>query len=297
MAEHPNVERLLRGLELRNRLTLTEDEQRELDELFAEDAIWHGGGKIFSSDTKGRDRVFELFRMFAQQSGETLQEKIVQVFADDAHGIALAQLHAKRDGREMDWKEVHVFHLNASGKISDFWGIPEDQDAVDEFWADDRDEATRLEASRKALGLPALLSSSVTGGALSVNEIPLPARALIAPPHTHHRHDEAVYVLDGELSVWIEGDVHQARPGEFVFLPKGLPHTIFNAADVEGRFLELCWPGGLDEYFEEMAVALSGAGPPDMAKIKEIADKYEIEPDLSSVGEIIETYGVQQQRW
>jgi mannose-6-phosphate isomerase-like protein (cupin superfamily) len=297
MAPHPNVQRLARGLELRNRLTLSEADQLELDELFAEDVVWHGGGKVFSSDTEGRDRVFELFRLFAQQSGETLQETILQVFADETHGVALAQLHAKRDDREMDWREIHLFLLNRDGKISDFWGIPEDQDAVDEFWSDDRDEATRLEASRKALGLPALLPSSATGGALSVNEIPLPARALIAPPHTHHKHDEAVYVLEGELSFWIDGDVHRGGPGEFAFLPKGLPHTIFNAAEREGRFLEFCWPGGLDEYFEEMAVALSGTGPPDMALIKQIADKYEIEPDLSSVGEIIETYGVQQQRW
>ena len=38
---------------------------------------------------------------------------------------------AERAGKRIEQKVVHVFHLNAEGKVSDWWNLWEDQAALD----------------------------------------------------------------------------------------------------------------------------------------------------------------------
>jgi hypothetical protein len=122
----------------------------------------------------------------------------------------------------------------------------------------------------------------------------LPAGALLAPVHIHINQDEASYVLEGELCFYLGGEVTRHKAGDFAFKPKGVPHTIFNDSDEPASFLELCWPGGLDEYLEDMAVAMSRGGPPDIDEISAIVAKHGIESDFGSIGELYEKYGVRQ---
>ena len=46
-----------------------------------------------------------------------------------------------------------------------------------------------------------------------------------SPLHVHHRENEWFYVLDGELTIWVGGQVIRAPAGSFVFGPQGTPHT------------------------------------------------------------------------
>ena len=154
-------------------------------------------------------------------------------------------------------------------------------------------DVTRAEAA-KALGLPALLTKAGTGGALTMLEVHLPPLALLAPVHTHIDQDEASYVLEGELRFYLDGEVTTHKAGEFAVKPKGVPHTTFNTSDKPGRFLELCWPGGLDEYLEDLADAVSQPGPPNPKLMAEIADKHGIVQDFSSISTLGEQYGVHQ---
>src|SRR5450755_3496074 len=59
----------------------------------------------------------------------------------------------------------------------------------------------------------------------------------IAPPHLHHSDDEAWYVLEGILRVRVGGDVVEAHPGSGVFVPRGTPHTYWNAGPGLLRYL------------------------------------------------------------
>ena len=44
--------------------------------------------------------------------------------------------------------------------------------------------------------------------------------------HVHHDHDEAMYIIEGSVVATI-GDVeHHLGPGDFAFLPKGIPHRL-----------------------------------------------------------------------
>ncbi|HKV47231.1 MAG TPA: cupin domain-containing protein [Candidatus Acidoferrales bacterium] len=59
----------------------------------------------------------------------------------------------------------------------------------------------------------------------------------IAPLHMHHRDDEAWYVLEGLLGVQVGDTKVEARPGCAVFVPRGTPHTYWNAGAGLLRYL------------------------------------------------------------
>ena len=57
------------------------------------------------------------------------------------------------------------------------------------------------------------------------------------PPHKHQREDEWFYVLDGELTFWLDGDRSVGGPGWLAFLPKGIPHGFAVTSSDPARFL------------------------------------------------------------
>jgi quercetin dioxygenase-like cupin family protein len=258
-----------------------------------------GGQSEFAQapPTQSVDEVIQKFKMFKQATRGSLFFDIHEVYADDTHAASFVRLtadHPTRPERHMDVLEVNIFHLDSEGRAYEFWGIPTDEAERDAFWADDRTQEEKKEDAKRALGLPALLTNKGTNGAISMLKVDLPPKTLLAPTHTHANQDEASYVLEGELGFFLGGEVTMHKAGDFAFKPKGVPHTIFNASDKPASFIEFCWPGGLDDYLEDMAEALSSAGPPDFKHIAEIAAKHGIQSDFSSIAELAEKYGVHQ---
>jgi len=48
------------------------------------------------------------------------------------------------------------------------------------------------------------------------------------PKHIHLDFDEYFEIENGELSVWIDGEVKKIKPGERIHIPKGMPHQPYN---------------------------------------------------------------------
>jgi quercetin dioxygenase-like cupin family protein/ketosteroid isomerase-like protein len=94
----------------------------------------------------------------------------------------------------------------------------------------------------------------LTGGALTAFESTA-APGEGPPLHRHANEDEVIYVLEGRLRVMLEGTVHDAPSGSFVFIPRGVPHPWQNAGDGPARFLALFTPaaGGMERFFERSA--------------------------------------------
>ncbi len=69
--------------------------------------------------------------------------------------------------------------------------------------------------------------------------------------HIHSNAPEAYYVLDGQYSIRCANETYQARPGDFVFIPKGLPHN-YQSGPQGGKVLVIS-PSGLEGYFKEVA--------------------------------------------
>jgi hypothetical protein len=67
-----------------------------------------------------------------------MQLDLNEVFADDTHAVSLVRLQADRPdkpGQHMDVREANVFHLDSEGRAYEFWGVAEDQAAINAFWS------------------------------------------------------------------------------------------------------------------------------------------------------------------
>jgi quercetin dioxygenase-like cupin family protein len=116
-----------------------------------------------------------------------------------------------------------------------------------------------------------------TGGALGLVEARFPAG--FGPPlHIHHREDEALYVLGGELRCRRGDDEFTAGEGELVFGPREVPHA-FKAGPDGARALVLLTPAGLEQMFREGGVPAHDpttppAGDYDVQLAIELSAKY-----------------------
>ncbi|WP_421856657.1 cupin domain-containing protein [Oceanicaulis sp.] len=106
-----------------------------------------------------------------------------------------------------------------------------------------------------------LAARADTESGISVFEFIQPPRTLGAPPHRHAHEDELFYVLEGELSALAGEDTVTAGPGSLLILPRGAPHSFWNAGDTEARVLLIVSGSEFDGFFEAVAERLAASGP------------------------------------
>jgi quercetin dioxygenase-like cupin family protein len=122
-------------------------------------------------------------------------------------------------------------------------------------------------------GVICKISSRDTGGAFTVLELTL-QKGQGAPPHIHHRESETFVVMAGTLTFDCDGVTQRAPQGSVLVLPKGSRHAFRNEDEPACRVLITATPGGLDDYFAEIA-ALGSTITPD--QISAINARYEID--------------------
>jgi mannose-6-phosphate isomerase-like protein (cupin superfamily) len=85
---------------------------------------------------------------------------------------------------------------------------------------------TREDSAFRFLGLPTLMRSTgeTTSGAFGLMEHWMMPPGFASPYHTHHREDEAFYVLEGEVAFVCDGNWLKGGPGTYVFGPREIPH-------------------------------------------------------------------------
>jgi quercetin dioxygenase-like cupin family protein len=125
-------------------------------------------------------------------------------------------------------------------------------------------------------------SSETSAGRVMVTEN-LAARGAGSPLHVHHREDEWFYVMDGELTFWVGGQVIEAPAGSFVYGPREIPHT-FTVSSEQAHFLLVTEPAGLEgmlrtlgEPAPSLTIPPAPTEPPDMARIAQTLTEYGIE--------------------
>jgi quercetin dioxygenase-like cupin family protein len=125
-------------------------------------------------------------------------------------------------------------------------------------------------------------TSETTNGRVFVIEHLAP-RGAGSPLHVHTREDEWFYVLEGELTFWVGGQVVDAPAGSFVYGPRGVPHT-FVVASEQARFLLVTEPAAFDAFFraasepaERLEIPPAPTEPPDIAGLSELAASYGVE--------------------
>lgn len=130
MSEHPNVELMRRGY-----AAFGGGDFEALNELFAEDIVWHETGRgPLAGDYRGRENVYALFGRLMELTEGSFRLDIHAILADDEHAVALVVANAGRGGREATANQAHVFHLR-DGRVTEFWDASTDQYAFDELFA------------------------------------------------------------------------------------------------------------------------------------------------------------------
>jgi len=128
MGEHPNVSRIRDGY-----VAFAKGDFEALNELFAEDLLWHEVGRNqLAGEYQGRDAVYGFFGKLMQVTEGTFHLDLHTILADDEHATALVVTTASRGDRSIRVNDVHVFHLR-DGKAVEFWTASTDQYAVDEL--------------------------------------------------------------------------------------------------------------------------------------------------------------------
>jgi quercetin dioxygenase-like cupin family protein len=100
------------------------------------------------------------------------------------------------------------------------------------------------------LGITHKITAESFGGTFTIIEVGLPPGEMI-PPHTHSREDECAFVLEGELTFDVGGEIVLASAGSFVIKPRGVYHAFCNTGTVHNRHLEIHTPGEFEGYYDE----------------------------------------------
>ena len=118
--------------------------------------------------------------------------------------------------------------------------------------------------------LTLVATGSDTDGRMALME--QQARAGFSPPrHVHRREDTAMYVIDGELTIDIDGHQSDLGCGGFVWLPRDVPHT-FRVDSDTARFLEIITPPGFEQYHVDASdpapsLSLPPSTAPDIGRL------------------------------
>lgn len=130
-----------------------------------------------------------------------------------------------------------------------------------------------------------VLSGEESGGPLGVAVVTQPP-GIATPLHRHTKESEAFYVLDGSMTYRAGDETFVLGPGDFIWLPLGVPHAFRITGDTPARVLALTTPGGLLGLYDEVGVVAgerrlpNGDGrplPEEIARWGEIGPRYGLE--------------------
>jgi mannose-6-phosphate isomerase-like protein (cupin superfamily) len=92
------------------------------------------------------------------------------------------------------------------------------------------------------------------------------------PAHVHPREQENLYILEGRVRAHVGDDEFVAGVGDFVFMPRGLPHSLTALSDTPPRFLTVSSPSGFEHFMEDLMEVLAvghDRSSPEVAAVRE----------------------------
>ena len=110
-----------------------------------------------------------------------------------------------------------------------------------------------------------------TDGDFSLMERTLPPGGRRPPAHRHTNCSEAFFILEGTVTVGLEGTAVAAGPGDFVRVSRGKAHTFANA-DAPARLLILHAPA-MDAYFRKLHELWSADEPPSPEQERDLMSR------------------------
>lgn len=128
-----------------------------------------------------------------------------------------------------------------------------------------------------------------TGGRFAVVEHPVEP-GVIVEPHRHQHEDELSYVLEGTIWARVGEEEMEATAGSYVWKPRQVLHTFWNAGPEPARILEVISPAGFDNFFEELAGLLQSEQQSE-DDIAGLCDRYGLDFDRSWLPDLEARFG------
>jgi quercetin dioxygenase-like cupin family protein len=136
-----------------------------------------------------------------------------------------------------------------------------------------------------------LVGGADTGGQLSAAVV-TQQPGIATPLHVHTREAEAWYVLDGTLTYRAGAELVRLAAGDFIYLPRDVPHAFRTTGDTPVRYLALTLPGDLLDLYDEVGGPAAerrapdgGVSPADIGRWLEAAPRYGLQVVGPPIGE------------
>jgi len=101
----------------------------KLDELMADDIVWHEIGR--AEPRRGKDAL----RAFGPGTADyTIEGKTHDILASDDHAVTLIEATATRAGRTFTYRTAEIYHIR-DGKVTERWAFSDDTAAIAAFFA------------------------------------------------------------------------------------------------------------------------------------------------------------------
>jgi hypothetical protein len=100
--------------------------------------------------------------------------------------------------------------------------------------------------------------------------------------HVHHSEDEAFYVLEGRMTLFVGDSQIEIAAGESAVASRGVPH-VYRVDSERARWLAVASPAGFERFVAEVSVPAQELELPDgdpavdPARLNAVADEYGIE--------------------
>ncbi|MDQ2875196.1 MAG: cupin domain-containing protein [Actinomycetota bacterium] len=125
-----------------------------------------------------------------------------------------------------------------------------------------------------------LVTAGQTGGSLDAAVVTQPP-GLATPLHVHTREAEAWFVLDGTLTYRAGEQLVNLGGGDFIYLPRDVPHAFRITGDRPARYFVVAVPGQVLDLYNQVGTAAperrlpdGGIPPADIARWLELAPAY-----------------------
>jgi mannose-6-phosphate isomerase-like protein (cupin superfamily) len=125
-----------------------------------------------------------------------------------------------------------------------------------------------------------LAAADETAGLLDASIVTQPP-GQASPLHVHTQEAEAWFLLEGTMTYRAGEQLVRMGGGDFIYLPRHVPHAFRTTGTVPVRFLALTLPGGLLGIYDEVGVPAAerrlpdgGVSADDIARWLELGPRY-----------------------
>jgi quercetin dioxygenase-like cupin family protein len=120
-------------------------------------------------------------------------------------------------------------------------------------------------------------SAADTGGAFHAF-VDYLTRGKMTPLHLHPDADDSMYVIDGEILYFVDGQEHVLGPGSFASSLRGTPHAFMVTSETATVFA-FQTPGSGESFYLDASDGIEGdadaAAPPDIPRLQHAAATHE----------------------